>query len=49
MKVCMVVLLRGVVILFQPIDAETHKAMMAHYFKQQEQLKVTSHNQIPYL
>uniref|UniRef100_A0A7I4E5Y7 Uncharacterized protein n=1 Tax=Physcomitrium patens TaxID=3218 RepID=A0A7I4E5Y7_PHYPA len=23
----------------QPIDADTHKAMMAHYFKQQEQLK----------
>nr|PNR63483.1 hypothetical protein PHYPA_001909 [Physcomitrium patens] len=22
-----------------PIDADTHKAMMAHYFKQQEQLK----------
>lgn len=24
----------------QPIDSDTHKAMMAHYFRQQEQLKV---------
>ena len=45
----MAFLIHAVVILFQPIDADTHKAMMAHYFKQQEQLKVTLRTPLPNL